>query len=502
MSEQQGQGAAQPFDLIVIGAGPGGYVAAIRAAQLGLKVACVEKESALGGTCLRVGCIPSKALLESSERYEETLHHLAVHGVDVSGVELNLSKMLGRKDKVVKALTGGIQLLFKKNQVARFEGHGRLVSATEVHVSGAKGEARLTAPRVLIATGSVPSSLPGVAWDGDRVGGSTEALSYPEVPGHLVVIGAGVIGLELGSVWRRLGAKVTVLEYMSTALPGMDDDLSAEAVRLFKKQGIDFKFGVKVTGARAEGDGCVVEVEGGAPISCDRVLVSVGRRPCTEGLGLEELGVAVDRRGVIQVNDHFETSVPGVFAIGDVIPGPMLAHKAEEEGVACVERMVTGYGHVNYDVIPGPMLAHKAEEEGVACVERMVTGYGHVNYDVIPSIVYTHPEVAFVGKTEAQLKAAGVPYKLGKFPFIANGRARALEATDGFVKVLAHAETDRLLGVHIIGAHAGDLIAEAAVSMDFGASAEDVARSCHAHPTLAELLKEAALAVDGRAIHI
>jgi len=454
----------------VIGAGPGGYVAAIRAAQLGLKVACVEKESALGGTCLRVGCIPSKALLESSERYEETLHHLAVHGVDVSGVELNLSKMLGRKDKVVKALTGGIQLLFKKNQVARFEGHGRLVSATEVHVSGAKGEARLTAPRVLIATGSVPSSLPGVAWDGDRVGGSTEALSYPEVPGHLVVIGAGVIGLELGSVWRRLGAKVTVLEYMSTALPGMDDDLSAEAVRLFKKQGIDFKFGVKVTGARAEGDGCVVEVEGGAPISCDRVLVSVGRRPCTEGLGLEELGVAVDRRGVIQVNDHFETSVPGVFAIGDVIPGPMLAHKAEEEGVACVE--------------------------------RMVTGYGHVNYDVIPSIVYTHPEVAFVGKTEAQLKAAGVPYKLGKFPFIANGRARALEATDGFVKVLAHAETDRLLGVHIIGAHAGDLIAEAAVSMDFGASAEDVARSCHAHPTLAELLKEAALAVDGRAIHI
>ncbi|MBM4291753.1 MAG: dihydrolipoyl dehydrogenase [Deltaproteobacteria bacterium] len=470
MSEQQGQGAAQPFDLIVIGAGPGGYVAAIRAAQLGLKVACVEKESALGGTCLRVGCIPSKALLESSERYEETLHHLAVHGVDVSGVELNLSKMLGRKDKVVKALTGGIQLLFKKNQVARFEGHGRLVSATEVHVSGAKGEARLTAPRVLIATGSVPSSLPGVAWDGDRVGGSTEALSYPEVPGHLVVIGAGVIGLELGSVWRRLGAKVTVLEYMSTALPGMDDDLSAEAVRLFKKQGIDFKFGVKVTGARAEGDGCVVEVEGGAPISCDRVLVSVGRRPCTEGLGLEELGVAVDRRGVIQVNDHFETSVPGVFAIGDVIPGPMLAHKAEEEGVACVE--------------------------------RMVTGYGHVNYDVIPSIVYTHPEVAFVGKTEAQLKAAGVPYKLGKFPFIANGRARALEATDGFVKVLAHAETDRLLGVHIIGAHAGDLIAEAAVSMDFGASAEDVARSCHAHPTLAELLKEAALAVDGRAIHI
>jgi len=470
MSEQQSQGAAQPFDLIVIGAGPGGYVAAIRAAQLGLKVACVEKESALGGTCLRVGCIPSKALLESSERYEETLHHLAVHGVDVSGVELNLSKMLGRKDKVVKALTGGIQLLFKKNQVARFEGHGRLVSATEVHVSGAKGEARLTAPRVLIATGSVPSSLPGVAWDGDRVGGSTEALSYPEVPGHLVVIGAGVIGLELGSVWRRLGAKVTVLEYMSTALPGMDDDLSAEAVRLFKKQGIDFKFGVKVTGARAEGDGCVVEVEGGAPISCDRVLVSVGRRPCTEGLGLEELGVAVDRRGVIQVNDHFETSVPGVFAIGDVIPGPMLAHKAEEEGVACVE--------------------------------RMVTGYGHVNYDVIPSIVYTHPEVAFVGKTEAQLKAAGVPYKLGKFPFIANGRARALEATDGFVKVLAHAETDRLLGVHIIGAHAGDLIAEAAVSMDFGASAEDVARSCHAHPTLAELLKEAALAVDGRAIHI
>jgi dihydrolipoamide dehydrogenase len=471
MSEQSTapHAAPQAFDLIVIGAGPGGYVAAIRAAQLGLNVACIEKESALGGTCLRVGCIPSKALLESSERYEETKHHLAAHGIDVSGVELNLSKMLARKDKVVKALTGGIQLLFKKNKVTRFEGHGRFVSPTVVSVSGSKGEHLLTAPRVIIATGSTPSSLPGIVWDNDRIGGSTEALTYPEVPGHLVVIGAGVIGLELGSVWRRLGARVTVLEYMSTAFSGMDEELSAEAVKLFKKQGIDFKFGVKVTGARVEGDGCVVEVEGGAPLSCDRVLVSVGRRPNTEGLGLEVIGVAADRRGVIQVNEHFETSVPGVFAIGDVIPGPMLAHKAEEEGVACVE--------------------------------HMVTGYGHINYDVIPSIVYTHPEVASVGKTEAQLKAAGVPYKLGKFPFIANGRARALEATDGFVKVLAHAETDRLLGVHIIGAHAGDLIAEAAVSMDFGASAEDVARSCHAHPTLAELLKEAALAVDGRAIH-
>lgn len=461
---------SERFDLIVIGAGPGGYVAAIRAAQLGLNVACVEKESALGGTCLRVGCIPSKALLVSSERYEEVTKHFSDHGIEVSGVELKLDKMLARKDKVVKALTGGIKMLFKKNKVAHFEGHASFKSPTEVSVTSAKGEVLIQADKVLIATGSVPANLPGIEWDGDRIGGSTEALSYPEVPKHLVVIGAGVIGLELGSVWRRLGAQVTVLEYMNTAMPGMDAELSTEAVKIFKKQGIDFKFGVKVTGARVEDEQCVVTCDGTEPISCDRVLVSVGRRPNTEGLGLDTIGVELDRRGVIQVDEHFETNVKGVYAIGDVAPGPMLAHKAEEEGVACVE--------------------------------HMVTGYGHINYDTIPSVVYTHPEIASVGHSEEALKEAGIPYKQGKFPYLANGRARAIGSTDGFVKVLAHAQTDRILGVHIIGSNAGDLIAEAAVSMEFGASSEDVARSCHAHPTLAEIMKEAALAVDGRALHI
>ena len=453
--------STQAFDLIVIGAGPGGYVGAIRAAQLGLNVACIEKEKELGGTCLRVGCIPSKALLQSSERYEEVTKHFAEHGINVSGVELDLNKMLKRKDKVVKTLTTGIKGLFKKNKVTRFEGHASFVSPTEVKVTSEAGEQLISAPKVMIATGSVPANLPGIEWDGDRIGGSTEALSYPEVPKRLVVIGAGVIGLELGSVWRRLGAEVTVLEYMPTAMAGMDADLSKEAVKIFEKQGITFMFGVKVTGAR---------VEGGEPVHCDRVLVSVGRKPNTEGLGLESIGVETDRRGVVQVDAHFETNVKGVFAIGDVAPGPMLAHKAEEEGIACVE--------------------------------RMVTGYGHINYDTIPSVVYTHPEIASVGKTEAQLKEAGVPYKLGKFPYMANGRARAQGELDGFVKVLAHAETDRVLGVHIIGAHAGELIAEAGVSMEFGASSEDIARSCHAHPTLSEVVKEAALAVDGRAIHI
>ena len=462
--------STQAFDLIVIGAGPGGYVGAIRAAQLGLNVACIEKEKELGGTCLRVGCIPSKALLQSSERYEEVTKHFAEHSINVSGVELDLNKMLKRKDKVVKTLTTGIKGLFKKNKVTRFEGHASFVSPTEVKVTSEAGEQLISAPKVMIATGSVPANLPGIEWDGDRIGGSTEALSYPEVPKHLVVIGAGVIGLELGSVWRRLGAQVTVLEYMPTAMAGMDADLSKEAVKIFEKQGISFMFGVKVTGARVEGEGCVVEVEGGEPVHCDRVLVSVGRKPNTEGLGLEAIGVETDRRGVVQVDAHFETNVKGVFAIGDVAPGPMLAHKAEEEGIACVE--------------------------------HMVTGYGHINYDTIPSVVYTHPEIASVGKTEAQLKEAGVPYKLGKFPYMANGRARAQGEQDGFVKVLAHAETDRVLGVHIIGAHAGELIAEAGVSMEFGASSEDIARSCHAHPTLSEIVKEAALAVDGRAIHI
>lgn len=456
------------YDLIVVGAGPGGYVASIRAAQLGLKVACIEKEEALGGTCLRVGCIPSKALLESSERYHEVKHHYSQHGIDVSGVELNLDQMLARKQKVVNTLTGGVAYLFKKNKVTRYKGHATLLGGGKVQVKGDKEEV-LEAKRILIATGSEPSNLPGIEWDYSRIGSSTTALSYPEVPKHLVIIGAGVIGLELGSVWLRLGAKVTVLEYMNTAMPGMDADLSKEAVKIFKKQGMDFKFGVKVTGARIEGEGCVVEYEGGDPIECDRVLVSVGRRPNTDDLGVEALGLETNRRGALLVNEHFETNVPGIFAIGDVIPGPMLAHKAEEEGIACVE--------------------------------YMATGYGHVNYDAIPSVVYTHPEIASVGQAEQALKEANVPYKTGRFPFKANGRALALEATEGFVKVIAHKETDRVLGVHIIGPRAGDLIAEVAVAVEFGASSEDIARSSHAHPTLAEVVKEAALAVDGRAIN-
>ena len=472
------------YDLIVIGAGPGGYVAAIRATQLGLKVACVEKESALGGTCLRVGCIPSKALLESSERYDVVKNHYAVHGINVGSVELNLDQMLQRKDKIVKTLTSGVSYLFKKNKVTRYHGHATLLGSGRVQIrrgeegrdeegrgeEGGDGEVEvIQGAKILIATGSVPANLPTIQWDEDRIGGSTTALSYPEVPQHLIIIGAGVIGLELGSVWLRLGAKVTVLEYMDTAMPGMDLDLSKEAVKIFKKQGMKFKFGVKVTGARVEEGRCVVEYEGGEPIICDRVLVSIGRRPNTEGLGIEELGVTVDHRGAIQVNSHFETNLKGVYAIGDVIPGPMLAHKAEEEGVACVEAMVTGH-----------------------C---------HVNYEAVPSVVYTHPEIASVGQSEQALKEAKIPYRRGRFPFKANGRAMALEEREGFVKVLAHEQTDRVLGVHIIGPRAGDLIAEVAVAIEFGASSEDIGRSCHAHPTLAEVVKEAALAVDGRAIN-
>ena len=459
------------FDLIVIGAGPGGYVAAVRASQLGMTVACIEKESALGGTCLRVGCIPSKALLESSERYEEVKNHYQVHGIDVLGVELNLEKMMARKNKIVKTLTNGIAYLFKKNKVKRFAGLGTLLGGGKVKVSQEGAEEQIiSAEKILIATGSYAANLPNIEWDGDRIGGSTSALSYPEVPKHLVVIGAGVIGLELGSVWARLGAQVTVLEYMDSAMPGMDKELSKEAVKIFKQQGMAFNFGVKVTGARVDGDQCIVEQEGGEDVVCDRVLVSVGRRPNTEGLGLENVQIETDRRGCIPVDSHFKTQAEGIFAIGDVITGPMLAHKAEEEGVACVE--------------------------------YMATGYGHINYNAIPSVVYTHPEIASVGKSEEELKEAGIPFKKGSFPFKANGRAMALEAKEGFVKILAHADTDRVLGAHIIGARAGDLIAEIAVSIEFGASSEDIGRSSHAHPTLAEIVKEAALAVDGRAINM
>ncbi len=456
-------------DCIVIGAGPGGYVAAIRAAQLGLNVACVEKEDALGGTCLRVGCIPSKALLESSERYLEAKETLESHGVKVTGVKLDLGTMLRRKDEIVTTLSKGIDGLFAKNNVTRYRGHGRLGRPGHVVVEGGDA-AELEAKHIILATGSRPATLPGVEPDGDRIGTSTEALSYAEVPKRLVVIGAGYIGLELGSVWRRLGACVTVLEYLDRILPGMDVELAKEAQKVLARQGIEFRLGCRVEAARIESDECVVEIDGADPVHCDRVLVAVGRAPNTEGLGLESIGIELDTRGRIPVDDSFATSVPGVYAIGDAIRGPMLAHKAEEEGVACVERIVTGYGHVNYDAIPG--------------------------------VAYTHPEVASVGKTEETLAEAGIDYRKGVFPFAANGRARALGDTKGFVKILADAKTDRILGVHILGPRAGDLIAEAATAIAFGASSEDLARTCHAHPTLAETIKEAALAVDSRAIHV
>jgi dihydrolipoamide dehydrogenase len=457
-------------DLIIIGAGPGGYVAAIRGAQLGLNVACIEKESALGGTCLRIGCIPSKALLESSELFLEAKEKLAAHGVLCGSVELDLTAMLRRKDKIVSTLTKGVDALFRKHKITRYAGHGRIVGLGNVVVEGKDARTELQCKHILIATGSKPSSLPGVEPDGGKIGTSTEALSYPAVPEHLVVIGAGYIGLELGSVWRRLGSKVTVLEYLNRILPGMDTEMAAEAQKIFEKQGMQFRLGAKVTAARIEGNQCVVAYEGADPLRCDRVLLAVGRTPNTDGLGLESVNMQLDPKGRITVNEHFATSANEVYAIGDVIRGPMLAHKAEEEGIACVEYLATGFGHVDYNSIPG--------------------------------VVYTEPEIASVGKTEEQLKEEGIEYKKGVFPFLANGRARALNKTDGRVKILADAKTDRVLGVHILGPRAGDLIAEAAVAMAFGASSEDLARSSHAHPTLAEAIKEAALAVDGRPIHI
>jgi dihydrolipoamide dehydrogenase len=482
-------------DLLVIGAGPGGYVAAIRAAQLGLNVACIEMEKSLGGTCLRIGCIPSKALLESSERYAAARHPgapgLAEHGVKVGGVELDLPTMLTRKEKIVAGLTKGVEALFKKNKVTRYAGRARIAgpgrvaleplaaAAPPLHTGEAglpavspapsNGVKEIAAKNILIATGSRSAELPGVKPDGDRIGTSTDALSYSEVPKHLVVIGAGYIGLELGSVWARLGAKVTVLEYLDQILPNTDGEIAREALKLLKRQGLEFRLGSRVTTAHLMHDKCIVEAEGAAPLECDRVLLSVGRVPYTEGLGLESVGIQLDKKGRIPVDDHFATAAAGIYAIGDVIRGPMLAHKASEEGVACVE--------------------------------RLVTGFGEVNYDAIPAVCYTEPEVAGVGKTEEQLKQLGVEYKSGVFQFRANGRARALGQVDGRVKILADAKTDRILGVHIIGPRAGDLIAEAAVAIDFGASSEDLARCCHAHPTLAEAIKEAALAVSGREIH-
>jgi dihydrolipoamide dehydrogenase len=464
------------YDLVVIGSGPGGYVAAIRAAQLGLKTACVEKRETLGGTCLNIGCIPSKALLYSSELFEQTSHDLARHGIKVPGVALDLAAMMAQKDRVVAANVAGVAFLFKKNKVDWIKGSARIAAPGLVEVAQSEGGRRqVTTRHILIATGSEVTPLPGIAIDEKRIISSTGGLSLPAVPKHLVVVGGGYIGLELGSVWRRLGAEVTVIEFLDRILPGMDGEVSKVMERLLQRQGISFRLGTKVTVAESGEAGVTLTLEPakGGPaetLAADVVLVAVGRRPHVAGLGLEAVGVALDEHGRVETDAHFTTSVPGIHAIGDVIAGPMLAHKAEDEGVAAAE-----------------ILAGQA---------------GHVNYDAIPGVVYTWPEAASVGKTEEQLKAAGIAYKTGKFPFTANGRARAMAMTDGFVKILADAVTDRILGAHIVGPHAGDLVAELVVGMEFAAAAEDIARSSHAHPTLNEAIKEAALAVDGRAIHI
>jgi dihydrolipoamide dehydrogenase len=459
------------FDVIVIGSGPGGYVCAIRAAQLGLKVACVEKRPTLGGTCLNIGCIPSKALLQSSEEFEKTKHALADHGVLVEGVKLDLAKMQARKTEVVNANTKGVEFLFRKNKVTWLKGAGRITGPGSVDVGGKTYSTK----NIVIATGSESVPLPGVTVDETRIVTSTGALDLDKVPGHLVVIGGGVIGLELGSVWRRLGAEVTVVEFLDRIVPGMDTEIATAFQRILQKQGIKFRLSTKVTGATIGGTGVTLTVEpvkgGGAEtIAADVVLLSIGRRPYTEGLGLEEAGVELDDRKRVKVDPHYATNIPGIYAIGDVIAGPMLAHKGEDEGVAVAE-----------------ILAGQA---------------GHVNYNAIPGVVYTWPEVASVGQTEEELKAGGIAYTVGKFPFTANGRARAMGDTDGFVKILADKTTDRLLGAHVLGPDAGTLIAELTTAIEFGASAEDVARICHAHPTLSEAVKEAALAVEGRALHI
>ncbi len=462
------------FDVVVIGSGPGGYVCAIRAAQLGLKTACVEKDPTRGGTCLNVGCIPSKALLESSERFAMAQHHMAEHGVSVKDVALDLDTMMARKDRIVSELTSGVEMLFKKNKIASITGFGAIKAPGEVEVTADDGSTQtLKTDAIVIATGSVPVGLRGIEFDHDRIVDSTGALSFPEVPKHLVLVGAGVIGLELGSVWARLGSKVTVLEYQDRILPGVDGEIAKLAKRAFEKQGIEFVLGARVQSADVSGT--TVDVswndkdDATHSIAGDRVLMAIGRRAYTDGLGLAELGVATDKRGRVDVDHDYQTSVPGVFAIGDAIKGPMLAHKAEDEGIALAELLAGREGHLNYDAIPG--------------------------------IVYTHPEVASVGKTEEELKEAGIPYKKGRFKYGANGRAKALGESDGLVKILAHGETDRILGCHIFGARAGDLIAEIALAVEFGASAEDVARSVHAHPTLAEVVREAALDVDRRALH-
>ena len=463
-----------PYDLVIIGSGPGGYVCAIRAAQLGMKVAVVEKDATFGGTCLNVGCIPSKALLHASELFEEAGGMLPRMGIGVGKPKLDLAAMMKFKDEGVDGNVKGVAYLFKKNKIDSFHGFGQIAGTGMVEVKGADRKTQmLDTKAIVIATGSDVARLRGIAIDEKRIVSSTGALVLDKVPPRLLIIGAGVIGLELGSVWRRLGSEVVVVEFLDRVLPGMDGEVCRQAQRLFEKQGIKFHLSSKVTAVDASNARLKAQVEpaaGGAaqPMEADVVLVAVGRVPYTEGLGLETVGVQKDNRGRVIVDQHFSTHAPGIYAIGDVIAGPMLAHKAEDEGVAVAE-----------------ILAGQA---------------GHVNYDAIPNVVYTAPEIATVGKTEEELKAAGTAYKAGKFPFTANGRAKVNHQTDGFVKILADARTDRVLGVHIVGADAGNMIAEAVLAMELGAAAEDIARTCHAHPTLSEAVKEAAMAVDQRAI--
>ena len=466
---------AEIFDVVVIGSGPGGYVGAVRGAQLGLKVAVVEKDASLGGTCLNIGCIPSKALLDSSEYYYQAGHEFSLHGIETGKLKLNLSNMMKRKDKVVKDLTGGIKYLFDKNKITRFHGWGKIKAPGQVEVRGHEKTEIVQCKNIVIATGSVPVELPFLKYDGERIISSTEALALKSVPEHLIVVGGGAIGLEMGSVWMRLGSRVTVIEFADKICGPMDQQISKDLFRILKKQGMDFMLSTKVTGGSVKGNHVTIEFESlknGSKESLkgDQVLVAVGRKAFIEGLGLKEVGVEFNERDQIITDSHFKTSVEGIYAIGDAIGGAMLAHKAEEEGVAIMEQ-ISG-------------------------------SHGHVNYGTVPWVIYTWPEVAGVGKTEEELREQSVDYNVGVFPFSANGRARAMNSIEGKVKILADKKTDKVLGVHVVGPRASDMIAEAVVAMEFGASSEDIARSFHAHPTLAEVMREAALDVDKRARQI